>query len=59
MSKSTKINSSVIEYDDLKEEYKELEQIVNSICNKTLLSKLIKFTNKVYSKGYSKCIKDL
>lgn len=59
MSKSTKIDCSVIEYDNLKEEYKELEQIVN--CNSikiVLISKLIEFTNKIYRKGYYDCVKD-
>lgn len=59
MSKSTKINHSIIEYDELKEEYEELKQIVNSISTKTILfSKLIEFTNKIYCKGYSNCAKD-
>ncbi len=59
MSKSTKINLSVTEYDELKEEYKELQEIVNSFSIKiVLIAKLIEFTNKIYCKGYSNCVKD-
>lgn len=58
MSKSTKIDS-VIEYEILNKEYEELKQIVNSTSTKTILiSKLIEFTNKVYFRAYSECIKD-
>lgn len=51
--------NSVIEYENLKKEYEELKQIVNSISTKTILiPKLIEFTNKVYFKAYSECVKD-
>lgn len=59
MSKSTKINYSIVEYDELKEEYEELKQIINSFSIKiVLISKLIEFTNKIYCKGYYNCVKD-
>ena len=58
MSKSTKIDSPVIQYENLKEEYKELQQMINSIPKTILIPKLIEFTNKIYRKGYYDCTKD-